>query len=234
MGQARADQEQATQELRNLVDSIQNRRERELARLVKELKNAETELAKTRAPPGPEPEKNAGSPANPNAQERKRQLSRLAKEQAEIRKDLDRQLQKLAKLTAERAARAAKTPADQCSQAQGNLDEDNGDEAGKEQEEALATRGCRRMSSSRPAAKPKNSSPSNSSPEWATHSSRSPNARKKLSPKRPRTRPSDRKRKANSRSPSEPASRDLGEVQAGLKEETGELTENLDGCPSSP
>ncbi|WP_406696676.1 DUF4175 family protein [Singulisphaera sp. Ch08] len=44
MGEARAGQEQARQELKDLVDSIQNRRERELARLVKELKNAEAEL----------------------------------------------------------------------------------------------------------------------------------------------------------------------------------------------
>ena len=43
---------------------------------------------------------------NPNAKERGEQLKRLAKEQAEIQKDLERQLQRLAKLSADRAARA--------------------------------------------------------------------------------------------------------------------------------
>ena len=63
MGEARTQQEQARDDLKELVDSIQNRRERELSRLVKELKNAEAELAKTRASAGPEPEENARSPA---------------------------------------------------------------------------------------------------------------------------------------------------------------------------
>ena len=49
MSEAKSRQEQARDDLRNLVDAIQNRRERELSRLVKELKNAEAELAKTRA-----------------------------------------------------------------------------------------------------------------------------------------------------------------------------------------
>src|SRR5262249_26203587 len=47
-GEARGAQEKARQELKDLVDSIQNRRERELARLVKELKNAQSELQKLR------------------------------------------------------------------------------------------------------------------------------------------------------------------------------------------
>src|SRR6185312_5022909 len=48
MGAARSGQEQVRQDLKDLVDAIQNRRERELARLVKELKNAEAELDKLR------------------------------------------------------------------------------------------------------------------------------------------------------------------------------------------
>ena len=70
--------------------------------------------------------------------ERKEQLKRLAKEQAEIRKDLERQLQRLAKLSADRAARAGENARGRMEQAQGNLDEDDGEEAGKQEEEALA------------------------------------------------------------------------------------------------
>ena len=103
MGAARSRQDKARDEIRDLVDAIQNRRERELARLVKELKNAENELAKTRAQQTENLKKTQEARKNPNAQERQEQLKRLAKEQAEIKKDLERQLQRLAKLSADAA-----------------------------------------------------------------------------------------------------------------------------------
>ena len=53
-------------------------------------------------------------------------------------KDLNRQLQKLAKLSADRARRAGQTASGKMGRAQENLDDDQGEEAGKEQEEALA------------------------------------------------------------------------------------------------
>ena len=138
MGEARSRQEQARDDLRDLVDAIQNRRERELSRLVKELKNAEAELAKTRARQAQNLKKTREAQKNPDAKERGEQLKRLAKEQAEIQKDLKRQLQKLAKLGADRAGRAGQTASGKMGRAQENLDDDQGDEAGKEQEEALA------------------------------------------------------------------------------------------------
>ncbi len=138
MGEARSRQEQARNEIRDLVDAIQNRRERELARLVKELKNAEAELAQTRARQAQNLKKTREAQQNPDANQRREQLKKLAKEQAEIQKDLQRQLQRLAKLSADRAARAGQSAAGKMSRAKANLDDDQGDEAGKEQEEALA------------------------------------------------------------------------------------------------
>jgi len=138
VGQARPRQDQARNELRDLVDSIQNRRERELARLVKELKNAESDLAQTRARQAQNLKKTREAQRNANANERRQQLKRLAKEQAEIAKDLKRQLQRLAKLSADRAARAGENAAGKMSRAQNNMDDDQGDEAGKEEENALA------------------------------------------------------------------------------------------------
>ncbi len=88
MGEARSRQEQARNEIRDLVDAIQNRRERELARLVKELKNAEAELAQTRARQAQNLKKTREAQQNPDANQRREQLKKLAKEQAEIQKDL--------------------------------------------------------------------------------------------------------------------------------------------------
>ena len=72
MGKAQPRQEQARDELRDLVDAIQNRRERELSRLVKELKNAEAELAKTRARQAQNLKKTREAQKNPDAKQRAR------------------------------------------------------------------------------------------------------------------------------------------------------------------
>src|SRR5262249_50683608 len=105
MGAARNGQEQVRQDLKSLVDAIQNRRERELARLVKELKNAEAELDKLRQRQAENLQKTREARNNPDAQQRAEQLKRLAKEQAEIQKELERQLKRLAKLNAAGASK---------------------------------------------------------------------------------------------------------------------------------
>src|SRR5690348_18196253 len=49
MGSARAGQEQARKDLKDLVDTLKNSRDRNLSRLVKELKKAEADLQKLRS-----------------------------------------------------------------------------------------------------------------------------------------------------------------------------------------
>ena len=138
MGQARAQQDKARQELRELVDAVQNRRERELSRLVKELKKAESELRDLRKRQAQNLEATRDAKQNPNAQERRNQLKKLAKDQAQIQQELKRQLQRLAKLSADRAGRAASDASGKMGKAQEELDQDQGDQADKNEEEALA------------------------------------------------------------------------------------------------
>ena len=69
---------------------------------------------------------------NPNAQERRNQLKKLAKEQAQIQQELKRQLQRLAKLSADRAGRAASDASGKMGKAQEELDQDQGD-AGRQE-----------------------------------------------------------------------------------------------------
>jgi len=138
MGAARGNQEQTREDLKDLVDAIQNRRERELARLVRELKEAEADLAKLRQRQTQNLEKTRAAKKNPDAKQRANELKRLAKEQAEIQKELDRQLKRLAKLNAEAAAKAGSRAAGKMGQAQQDLDQGQGDQADKDQEDALA------------------------------------------------------------------------------------------------
>jgi hypothetical protein len=137
MGAARNNQEQARQDLKDLVDAIQNRRERELARLVKELKNAEAELDKLRQRQAENLRKTREARNNPDARQRADQLKKLAKEQAEIQKELDRQLKRLAKLNAGGATRAGSRASGRMGQAQQDLDQDQGEQAEQDEDEAL-------------------------------------------------------------------------------------------------
>ncbi len=140
MGQAQAGQAQARKDLKDLVDAIQNRRERELSRLVAELKNAEAELKKSRDRQAASLKKTQQAQANPDAQKRAEELKKLAKEQQQIQEDLKKQIAKLSKLNAEAGARAGQKAAESMAKAQANMEQeqgDGGDEAEKEEEEAM-------------------------------------------------------------------------------------------------
>jgi hypothetical protein len=231
MGEARTRQEQARDDLRELVDSIQNRRERELSRLVKELKNAEAEMAKTRQAQAQNLKKTREAQRNPDAKQRAEELKRLAKQQAEIQNDLKRQLQKLAKLNAERAAQAGQTASGKMGQAEGNLDEDQGDDAAKREEEALADLddAQEELEETRREAEEQLA---------MEQLSRMGDRLKALAERQGKvvteTGSYEAARKKNDgkmTSAHRAGVKGLGQVQTGIREETAELIENLEGAP---
>jgi hypothetical protein len=231
MGQAQSRQEQARDELRDLVDNIQNRRERELARLVKELKNAEAELANTRARQAQNLKKTREAQKNPDAKQRADQLKRLAKEQAEIQKDLKRQLQKLAKLSADRAAQKGQTASGKMDRAQGDLDDDQGEEAGKEQEEALADLDDAQEELEQTR---KDAEEQLAMEQLVRMGDRLKGLAERQAKVVSETSSFEAMRQKNDGKltiAQRTGVRGLGKVQSGLKEETAELIENLDGAP---
>ncbi len=137
MGQARQNQEQARNDLKEMLDTLQNRRERELARLVQELKKAEADLKDLKARQAANLKKTAEARKMTDAQKRAQELQKLAKEQQQIQQEMKRQLQKLAKLGAEGAAKAGEQAQQRMANAQGNMEQDQGEQAEGEMEEAL-------------------------------------------------------------------------------------------------
>jgi hypothetical protein len=231
MSQARSSQEQARQELRELVDSVQNRRERELSRLVKELKKAENELRELRKQQAQNLKATREAKKNPNAKERQNQLKRLAKQQAQIQQELKRQLQRLAKLNAERAGRMASDAEARMAKAQQELDQDQGDEADKNEEEALSDlndaqeelENVRKEAEERLAME---------------QLARMGDQLKSLAQRQAKvvtdtdTYENLRKQAAGKLTIAQRAGiRGLGQVQTGIKEETSGLTEQLEGAP---
>jgi hypothetical protein len=231
MGKAQARQDQARNELRDLLDAIANRRERELARLVKELKNAESELANLRARQAQNLKKTREAQRNPNANERRQQLKRLAKEQGEIEKELKRQLQRLAKLSADRAARAGENAAGRMGRAQNNMDDDQAEQAGKEEENALADlddaqdelEEARRDAEEQLAIEQL----ARIGDELKALAGRQEKIASDTTSYQEIRQKNDGKLTIAQRA----GIRGLGEVEAGLKDETAELVEKLEGAP---
>ncbi|HUT90689.1 MAG TPA: DUF4175 family protein, partial [Thermoguttaceae bacterium] len=103
MGQAVGRQEQIVEDLREILDVLANRREHELERLVKQLRDAEAALSEMA-------EKQEGlrkqideAEGLSNEEERRRQLERLSRQQQELQEDADRMARRLERLMAESA-----------------------------------------------------------------------------------------------------------------------------------
>ncbi|HUY31257.1 MAG TPA: hypothetical protein VMV69_00645 [Pirellulales bacterium] len=107
VGQAAARQGQVAEDLREMLDILANRREHELARLVKKLREAERKLAGLRERQEglrKKWEKEAENPAEP---ERRREQERLARQQRELQSETERFARALARLRADAAGRDA-------------------------------------------------------------------------------------------------------------------------------
>ena len=130
----RASRNRRAKELRDLVDSIQNRRERELARLVKELKNAENELREDlRKQQAENLRKTREARKNPNAKERQRPAQDdWPRSRPRSGRSSKRQLQRLAKLSADAAAQGGAIRLRRMGQAQENMDQDQGERGRQE------------------------------------------------------------------------------------------------------
>jgi hypothetical protein len=137
MGQARAGQEQARRDLKKMIEEMEDRRGKELSRLVAELKAAEAELKKTRDKQAANLKKTQQARQNPDAQKRADELKQLAKEQKQIQEDLKKQMAKLAKMNNDAGAKPGQKAAEAMAKAQGELNQDDGEKAEGDEEEAL-------------------------------------------------------------------------------------------------
>lgn len=107
VGQAVATQRQLDQDLQELMDVLSNRRENELSRLVKKLREAERELEQLREEHEGLRKKTEAAAQETDPQERERQLKRLARQERELQEKTERFARKLQRLQAERASRTA-------------------------------------------------------------------------------------------------------------------------------
>ncbi len=232
MGQARSRQEQARDELRDLVDAIQNRRERELARLVKELKNAEAELAKTRARQAQNLKKTREAQKNPNAKERAR-----AVEAAGQGTGRDPEGPEAATAKAGQAGRRSRRAG------RANRERQDGPRSRATSTTIRVTRPARnkkrpwpilktpRTSSRKPAATPRSNWPMEQLARMGDRLKSLAERQEKIVSETNSYEAMRQKNDGKLTIAQRAGVKGLGQVQTGIKEETADLIENLEGAP---
>jgi len=135
-GQAGAQQKQAAGELQQMLDILSNRRENELGRLVKKLREAESQLDDLRKQQAGLKKKLDEANKIANEEDRKRELQRLGREQRDIQQQIDRFARQLQRLQADQASRAASRGSQKMSQAGQQAEQGDGRQAGEQAEQA--------------------------------------------------------------------------------------------------
>ena len=137
MRQARAGQEEARRDLKKLIAEIEDRKSKELSRLVAELKAAEADMKKLRAEQAANLKKTQQARQEQDPQKRADELKKLSKEQKQLQDELKKQMAKLAKLNSRAGSKPGQKASDAMAKAEGNLDQDQGEQAEEQEEEAL-------------------------------------------------------------------------------------------------
>ncbi|MEX0679012.1 MAG: hypothetical protein WD063_18200 [Pirellulales bacterium] len=152
LGQAVEQQVKIAKDLEDLLAILSNRREQELTRLVKQLRDAQDDLAKISSQQAGLRKKMKAAADETDPQERKRQLERLAREQKQLEQDAARLARRLERLQAEGASRSTSSAAGKmagASDAGGQGDADhagqNAEAAEKDLEEAQQQLAARRQ-----------------------------------------------------------------------------------------
>ncbi len=137
IGQAAQQQEQAGRDIEQMLDILSQRREHELGRLVKKLREAEQQLDQLRKQQAGLRKKLAEAEQKPNDEQRKQELERLTREQRELQQQAERFARQLQRLQADQASRAATRGGAKMGQAGQQAQQGDAAAAGKQAEEAM-------------------------------------------------------------------------------------------------
>lgn len=136
LGQAAAAQQQVSQDISEMLDILANRRESELSRLVKKLREAEQQLAGLH-----ERQKGLRKQMEAAAQEadetqRRRQLERLAREERQLEQEAERMARRLQRLQADQAGRSTASASSRMGQSGQQGEQGNGGDAAQQAQQA--------------------------------------------------------------------------------------------------
>lgn len=136
MGDSAQQQRQIAQSLRNLVETLEDRREQELTRLVKQLAEAEKDLAGMRQEQEQLLKKTKDAEQLKDQQKRSEELARLQKRQQELQKKTEEFARRLSRQRAQQASRRTGRAAGRMNEASQQLQKDQAAAAQGQQQQA--------------------------------------------------------------------------------------------------
>jgi hypothetical protein len=136
LADAGLDQSQVGQSLREMVESLENRREQDLKRLIKNLKQAEEDLAGIREEQKKLRKETEEASKEPDPEKREEELRRLSQRQEELRKKSEEFARRLSQLQAKKASQSAGRAASRMNDATGQMAQGEGGNAEEQQDQA--------------------------------------------------------------------------------------------------
>ncbi len=136
MADANKGQQDIQKSLENILNTLDDRREKELDRLVKKMGEAQKELDQLRKEQQDLLKKTREANKMQDPQQKKDTLKRLSKQQAELRKKMDDLARRLSKMRAGRAAEQTDAANARLGQAEQNMVQGNGDAAEQDMQDA--------------------------------------------------------------------------------------------------
>ena len=136
MGQALARQKQIAENLQEILDILANRRESELLRLVKKLREAEAELADLAGQQEGLCKQIEAAATRADQQQRRRELEKLSRDQAKLEKQAGHLARRLQRLLADRAGETTGEAAEKMGHAGRQAKQGSGREAAQQAAEA--------------------------------------------------------------------------------------------------
>jgi hypothetical protein len=137
VGRATQNQQQILEELAAWNDLLHNRGGSDAETLIKELSDAETQLAELHKRQQEILRKSEEADNLTDGRQREQELQRLSKRQQELREQVSQMARQLRRLQADRPGDTADRAADRMQQAEAHLDGNQGDQAQEDQQEAL-------------------------------------------------------------------------------------------------
>jgi hypothetical protein len=136
MGRAVDDQKRVAADLREVLDMLANRRENELVRLVKKLREAETQLDELTQRQEALEKQFQEAAKNPDQQEQSEELKRLGRQQEQLEQEAQRISRQLDRLSAPEVAEKMTAAAEKMDQAKKSSEKGEGKKAGDEAQAA--------------------------------------------------------------------------------------------------